>query len=251
MTALWPAAISLLVQVSLILFAGLILQQIVASSATAKHSLLLWTLLAVAFCPALEFALRAAGVQPLALFGNSILLNRPLKFSNPIAPLVHISASAAPNHFSLVAAFLLIWAAGALLGIARLIASWRVVQRLRNAATSLPLERITHLLELVRSRLGQRVPVVLFSEPARTPMTIGWWRPVVLLPPFILDRPDDRQLSQVLMHECAHAIRRDGLVGLFQRLLAAALWFHPLIHLANRLLERARRNLRQLRFAHR
>jgi hypothetical protein len=60
-------------------------------------------------------------------------------------------------------------------------------------------------------------------------MAPGCWRPVVLLPPSLLDRLDDRQLSQVLMHECAQALLRDALVGFCQRVFSAVLWFHPLI----------------------
>src|SRR5262249_46133437 len=47
----------------------------------------------------------------------------------------------------------------------------------------------------------------------------------------------------VLVHECAHAIRRDPLIALYQRLLSAFLWFHPLVHLANALLNRAREDV--------
>ncbi|SPE38669.1 hypothetical protein SBA3_2920019 [Candidatus Sulfopaludibacter sp. SbA3] len=74
-------------------------------------------------------------------------------------------------------------------------------------------------------------------------MALGCWRPVIVLPAPLLDSLDDRQLSQVLMHECAHAFRRDGLVGLCQRLLTAVLWFHPLIHVASRLLDRVREEI--------
>ncbi len=44
----------------------------------------------------------------------------------------------------------------------------------------------------------------------------------------------------MLVHECAHIIRRDVAVGLVQRLLAILCWFHPLIHVLNRRLSRAR-----------
>ena len=44
----------------------------------------------------------------------------------------------------------------------------------------------------------------------------------------------------VLCHESAHLARRDHYVVILQELLASALWFHPLVHLFNRMLNRVR-----------
>src|SRR5262249_3215265 len=93
------------------------------------------------------------------------------------------------------------------------------------------------------SALGRNVPEIRTSERVGVPVALGWLRPIVLLPDSFLTRFSDRQLFQILMHECAHALRYDTLVGLYQRLLTAVLWFHPLIHIANRLLDRSREEL--------
>ena len=44
----------------------------------------------------------------------------------------------------------------------------------------------------------------------------------------------------VLCHESAHLARRDHRVVILQELLASVLWFHPLVHLFNRMLNRVR-----------
>ena len=44
----------------------------------------------------------------------------------------------------------------------------------------------------------------------------------------------------MLLHEFAHALRRDPLVGLLQRLAAAVFWPYPPVHLVNRRLAAAR-----------
>lgn len=67
--------------------------------------------------------------------------------------------------------------------------------------------------------------------------------PVIVLPSSLLDKLDDHQLLQVLIHECAHARRRDALVALYQRSLVAIFWFHPLVYLASRLLDREREEI--------
>jgi len=64
-----------------------------------------------------------------------------------------------------------------------------------------------------------------------------------VLPPSLLDKLDDHQLLQVLIHECAHARRRDALVAIYQRTLLAIFWFNPLVYLASRLLDRVREEI--------
>jgi len=74
-------------------------------------------------------------------------------------------------------------------------------------------------------------------------MAVGYVQPVVLLPSSLMAHLDDQQLLQVLVHECAHALRRDALVALFQRVLVAVFWFHPLIYAVSRLLDRVREEI--------
>jgi hypothetical protein len=75
------------------------------------------------------------------------------------------------------------------------------------------------------------------------PLAIGFLRPMVIVPQRILDQLDHDQLLCVVLHESAHAARRDPLVGVYQRVLAAVFWFHPLVHIANRRLSAAREDL--------
>jgi hypothetical protein len=65
----------------------------------------------------------------------------------------------------------------------------------------------------------------------------------VLIPAWLLSSLNDAEILQVLAHECAHVFRGDPLTNLYQRVVAAVLWFHPLIHIVNRLLDTAREDL--------
>jgi GWxTD domain-containing protein len=67
----------------------------------------------------------------------------------------------------------------------------------------------------------------LTSEACSAPITVGWLRPVVLLPA-AYDQWPARQLDAVLIHEYAHARRRDPLVQWLALLNRAIFWFHPL-----------------------
>jgi beta-lactamase regulating signal transducer with metallopeptidase domain len=67
----------------------------------------------------------------------------------------------------------------------------------------------------------------LFSASCATPVTLGWLRPVVLLPANA-EQWSSAQLDAVLTHERQHARRRDPLVQLLALINRALFWFHPL-----------------------
>lgn len=79
-------------------------------------------------------------------------------------------------------------------------------------------------------RLGISRPVgVLESTFVDTPATLGWFRPVVLLPRFALHGLDRPELEAVIGHELAHVRRGDFLANLLQSLVEAVLFFHPAV----------------------
>jgi beta-lactamase regulating signal transducer with metallopeptidase domain len=60
-----------------------------------------------------------------------------------------------------------------------------------------------------------------------SPVTIGFFRPIVILPVAWREWPAWKQ-DAVLAHEMAHAARRDPLVQWLALLNRAIFWFHPL-----------------------
>jgi len=60
-----------------------------------------------------------------------------------------------------------------------------------------------------------------------TPVTVGWLRPSIILPPGWREWPA-QQLRAVMAHEEEHARRRDPLVQWVALLNRAVFWFHPL-----------------------
>src|SRR4029078_6519352 len=69
---------------------------------------------------------------------------------------------------------------------------------------------------------------------------VGCWTRWILIPARYLETLSREELLQVLIHEGAHALRRDPLVALLQRIGGAMFWWPPLVHLVNRNLTRAR-----------
>ena len=67
----------------------------------------------------------------------------------------------------------------------------------------------------------------LTSAACASPVTVGWLRPVVILPETWQEWSHNK-LDAVLTHEHAHVRRRDPLVQWFALLNRAVFWFHPL-----------------------
>jgi GWxTD domain-containing protein len=82
--------------------------------------------------------------------------------------------------------------------------------------------RAQRLIRQAGDRLGH-----LTSDRCSAPFTVGWVRPVVILPANWQSWPA-AQLEAVLLHEQEHARRRDPLIQWIALTNRAVFWFHPL-----------------------
>ena len=140
----------------------------------------------------------------------------------------------------LVGALSLLWAAGVLVGFTRIAWGWRQLMALSGAARPLEIARHGPTLERVRTELQvQALPPIEISGAAQGPVSVGLLRPRVVLPEGMVESISESTLRDVLVHECAHVLRRDSWVGLLQRLAGALFWPHPWVHYLNGQLTRA------------
>ncbi len=137
-----------------------------------------------------------------------------------------------------------LWAAGAVLMLARLARNCGRVVLLRRSSRPVQNAGVQLLLREVAVRLGMRqVPLLLVSRRTVTPLAVGFGRPAVILPERLLGAISDNELRDVLVHEVAHLARGDQRMVLLQELAGALYWPIVSVHALTRELQQAREDL--------
>ena len=126
-------------------------------------------------------------------------------------------------------ALVLAWSAGVGLMSLRLCLGLAWVGKLRRQAVAAPAIWQARLDALAqRMGLRQALPLKLHAG-LSSPVTVGFWRPVVLLPVALLSGMPVALVEALLAHELAHVRRWDYLVNLLQSVAEALLFFHPVV----------------------
>jgi beta-lactamase regulating signal transducer with metallopeptidase domain len=135
--------------------------------------------------------------------------------------------SSARNHVSLIVS---IWAIGVALMAVRMALGLMWVQARVNhsAQRSDPLwqERLNNLAQRIGITRQIRLGV---SNEIESPVTAGWWRPVVIVPAALITGMAPNLLEALLAHEFAHVKRMDYLVNLLQSAIEIVLFYHPVV----------------------
>jgi beta-lactamase regulating signal transducer with metallopeptidase domain len=158
------------------------------------------------------------------------------------APEAQAPAGLAPNPLQLLATVAFLgWGLGSVYLGVRLVCGGRRLRALWRRLRPLETERWADELTAVADTLSAgRLPRIFVSRGVRSPLVAGLVRPCVILPEALLKRCTRQQFRDILVHECAHVLRRDPWVRLLQRLAVVLFWVHPLVHLLNRRLDVAR-----------
>lgn len=113
------------------------------------------------------------------------------------------------------------------LALARIAIGFAYLRRCRRDGR--PVRPLPNHLAGLQRRLGLRVPFVI-SDRLSAPITFGWARPIVMVPPSFAALSADEQ-EGVACHELLHVRRRDWPVTFIEEVVRAVLWFHPAVWL--------------------
>ncbi len=195
-----------LLYASIVGCAAWVLTSIRAASATTKYWI--WVVTALNFV-----------VPSGALI--DMLWGRYFTSSRPLAALVGPISDMTKDRTVVVLA--VIWIAGAFRMFIRLVSRIRRERR----------EEQAHLSDggTTSNFVADGIPVS-FGERHLSPTVRGVLSPRILLPTGIDRLLNQSEFRAVLIHELAHARRRDNLLRLLYEISLCVLWFHPLIWLA-------------------
>jgi TonB family protein len=123
----------------------------------------------------------------------------------------------------------LLWilAFGMVLRAGWLAAGARQLRRLRSESVDASLEAE---IQALKERLAPRADLRWHSEIGQ-PVTFGWRRPIILLPPAIRGLSTDARVA-VVCHELLHVARRDWLWLWIEEAVRTVFWFHPFMRWA-------------------
>jgi len=132
----------------------------------------------------------------------------------------------------------IIWCFGFAVQSSRYAVSFALTQRLRREGLSAPTSFWTLRFETLAANAGLNDSVKLYvSQYIQSPMTMGFFKPIVLVPVGFLTKLPQEQVEAILLHEMAHIRRYDYALNLIQITIKSVFFFHPAIHAISRLID--------------
>lgn len=173
-------------------------------------------------------------------FAGSLILfyTGHLQFSGPLS-LGQLSSNAWFSAILTVAslAYLLLL----FVPVSRLASNWGQLRRLRRSQLTKAPVQYRLFVQKIAPYLGLRQPVkVYLSALVQSPLTIGYLKPLILLPVASFNHLSIQQAEAILLHELAHIRRSDFPINIFISIVHTLLYFNPFVRMFVRVAENAR-----------
>jgi beta-lactamase regulating signal transducer with metallopeptidase domain len=131
------------------------------------------------------------------------------------------------QHLPLIVA---VWFCGLSFFMLRMLGGLAYLRQLRYQGTSPVATEWEEVLQELAQKLGIRRRVLLLeSMRIDSPLVIGHFKPLILLPIGLLANLSIEQIEAILAHELAHVYRRDYLFNILQTLIEALFYFNPAV----------------------
>jgi bla regulator protein blaR1 len=121
------------------------------------------------------------------------------------------------------------------------IRNYRFVQVIRHFGLTKADVEWRMFVNRVSAQMGITKKVkVWVSEIVTSPVTIGYLKPIILMPMAAMNHLTTQQLEAVLLHELAHIRRHDYFINLIIKFIQALLYFNPFVKAFVKIIERER-----------
>lgn len=128
-----------------------------------------------------------------------------------------------------------------LLPISNFIRNYRYVKVIRQYGLTKIDVQWRVFVQKVAAQMGIRKPVhVWVSEFITSPVTIGFLKPVILVPLAAVNHLSLQQMESVLLHEISHIRRHDYLINLAINIIKTVLYFNPFVKAFVQIVEKER-----------
>ncbi len=180
-----------------------------------------------------QSSITSSGPAP-SMAAPSPAVNENVARGNELERQAHIRSANARYRLdhtkTLLSWVVLVWLTGVVLLSIHHLAGWLAVERLRKRYVEPAAMQIERIAADLCGRLGiSKAVQLMHSAVVDSPVTIGWIKPVILLPASVLTGLTPRQLEAVLAHELAHIQRHDYLINLLQTVVETVLFYHPAV----------------------
>lgn len=99
----------------------------------------------------------------------------------------------------------------------------------RSAADTVPEQWKVYIQQKAAAMGIRRAVQLAASAGSKTPMVLGYFKPLILVPAGLLAQVAPADLEAILAHELAHIRRRDYVVNLLQHLAETIFFFNPAV----------------------
>lgn len=125
----------------------------------------------------------------------------------------------------------------------RWLLGYRRTQAIRTTGTKKIAVDWRLFVQKTAAHLGiSRKVQILLSETIHTPLTIGFLKPLILIPVASINHLTTDQLEAVILHEMAHIKRHDYLVNIILSVVELSLFFNPFTQLLSKTIKKEREN---------
>lgn len=124
----------------------------------------------------------------------------------------------------------ILWLGGAfILTILTIITNLKFYLRVRQEPFVID-EKMSKLMQECTNRIGirKKFPLIITNQ-TNTPCLCGIFSPKLLLPKFLINRPNEENLRHIFLHELSHYKRKDILINWLAVTAQIVHWFNPII----------------------
>ncbi len=117
----------------------------------------------------------------------------------------------------------------------------RYVSDIRHSGITKSNVKWRMFVQKLAPHMGITRPVyVWMSNLVNSPVTIGFFKPIILLPVAAINHLTVQQIEAILLHELSHIRRFDFLLNLITRVIQTILYFNPFVNAFAKIIERER-----------